>query len=82
MICFLRPRIGSDLLVLDDDTFFLHVINSDNTIDLGLYITCIYMLIEQYEKLVIHVSTDMPNNEKMKIVLSKNISPKISYMIA
>lgn len=72
----------NNLFTKENDYFFLNVLDTNNSIDLAKYITCIYTLTTQYDNLIISIDSSMPTSEKLKVVLSKNLSTKISYMIS
>lgn len=82
MICFLRPKNENIFTVEDNETIFINVLNNDGKLDVSLYLTCIYMFIEKFESIIIHIPSEMSNSDRMAIVLSKNLSNKISYLIA
>lgn len=82
MICFLRYKNKNIFNIEDNDTIFINVLNDDGKLDVSLYLTCIYMFIEKFESIIINIHSEMTNSDRMAIVLSKNLSNKISYLIA
>lgn len=82
MICFFREINEHNLFIKENDVFFLNVLDSQNKIDLAKYIVCVFALTSQYENVIININSEMPASEKLKVVLSKNLSPKLSYMIS
>ena len=82
MICFLRPKNDNIFTIEDDSTIFANVLDDDGKLDISLYLTCIYMFVEKFESIIIHIPPEMTNSDRMAIVLSKNLSNKISYLIA
>lgn len=82
MICFLKQQNSDELFTTENDMYFLHVLDDKHSIILSKLIICIYTLIEKCDKLILNIPSDMHSNEKLKVVLVKNLSPKISYMIS
>lgn len=81
MLSFLK-RKSIDIFNIQNDICFLNVLDNDDKIDLYVLLTCLYSLIEVYDKIVISIAPDMNELDKFKIVLCKNISNKISYLIS
>ena len=79
MNCFLRHEKDDDMFELFDDILFLNVLNDKNEINLQKYLITVYLLSKQYDSLIVHLNSEFTNMEKIKVVLSKNVAPNLSY---
>lgn len=82
MISFLKKKKASNIFKIENDMCFLYVLDDNNLIDLQILLTGLYAIIEKYDKIVISIDSEMNETEKFKIVLCKNLSSKISYLMS
>ncbi len=82
MTLFYLSKKSDKIFEIKNDMIFLNVLDENNIIDLKILLINIIAFIEKHDKIIINISHDMSNREKLKIVLLKNLTPRISYIIS